>query len=90
MFFYVWGRTPIKIIFVFKLCRFCILVVLNRLEAARRLAKFVSDIAVFALKRDVKLQPTNQPTNRLDAGEVRWTCLAQFTRTVTLLVAENG
>ena len=26
---------------------------------------FVSDIAVFVLKSDVKLQPTNQPTNKL-------------------------
>jgi len=26
---------------------------------------FVSDIAIFVLKRDVKLQPTNQPTNQL-------------------------
>jgi len=26
---------------------------------------FVSDIAVFVLQRDVKLQPTNQPTNRM-------------------------
>ena len=26
---------------------------------------FVSDIAVFVLKRDVTLQPTNQPTNQL-------------------------
>ena len=25
---------------------------------------FVSDIAVFVLKSDVKLQPTNQPTNK--------------------------
>ena len=25
--------------------------------------KFVSDMAIFVLKRDVKLQPTNQPGN---------------------------
>jgi len=24
----------------------------------------ISDIAVFVLKRDIKLQPTNQPTNQ--------------------------
>ena len=34
--------------------------------------EFVSDMAVLVLKRDVKLQPTNQSTNHLDGVAPSW------------------
>ena len=34
--------------------------------------ELVSDIAAFVLKRDVKLQPTNEPANPVTYVRVQW------------------